>query len=90
MTTITHKRRALPRAPRPYWPRMNRWHWHLSPFAIICMIVIPIFWPVLAVIMLAGVFQVVLQVVLALVGNTMLYTAWLVAVVFVAAFGRWV
>jgi hypothetical protein len=68
---------------------MNRWNWRLSPFAVICMIVIPIFWPVLLVIVFAGFFQVVLQVVLAIVGNTLLYSAWLVAVVFVAVFGRW-
>jgi hypothetical protein len=58
---------------------MNRRHWHLSPFAVIVMLVVPLFWPVLLVILLGGVFQVALQLVLAVVGNTLLYTAWLAA-----------
>lgn len=82
-------RMTIPAVPRPYWQKMNRRHWHLSPFAIIIMLVIPLFWPVLAVIMFFGVFQVILQVTLAVVGNTLLYGAWLVSALFVVAFGHW-
>jgi hypothetical protein len=85
---ITHTQMKIPSLPRPYWQKMNRRHWHLSPFAIIIMLVIPLFWPVLAVIMFFGVFQVALQVVLAVVGNTLLYAAWAIAALFVLTFGR--
>ena len=85
----THTRVSVPRLPRPYWQKMNRRHWHLSPFAVIVMLVIPLFWPVLAVIMFFGVFQFLLQLVLAIVGNIVLYAAWAMAALFVLAFGRW-
>lgn len=88
-STTTHSGMKVPHLPRPYWQKMNRWNWHLSPFAVIVMLVIPIFWPILAVIVFAGFFQVILQVVLAIVGNVVLYSAWLVAALFVLAFGRW-
>jgi hypothetical protein len=87
MGDVTTAHHHAPSVPAPYWPRMNRRGWRLSPFAWIVMIVVPLFWPVLAVLLLATVFMVALQLVLALVGNVLLYAVWLAAALVAAVRG---
>jgi hypothetical protein len=87
MGDVTTASRHSRPVPAPYWPRMNRLGWRVSPFAWLVMIVVPVFWPILAVLLLAMLAGFAVLLAVALVGNALLYTVWLVAALAAAVRG---
>lgn len=61
-----------------YTPPRRMIKWPFSPFATVVMIVIPLFWPILGVILAAEVFCLLFWAVLFVVGNTIVLAILLV------------
>ncbi len=84
---MTVAQRSKPRF-QAYAPPTRLVRWPFSPFATVCMIVFPLFWPILLLFVAIEVFCLALWLTVFLVTNLAALLAWLVAAVAVAVFDR--